>query len=718
MRVLVGVWLLAVGVIVSAAAPEVADPVASVLATQGVALPLTPPATDPDDRLNALNCLRREPRQGDSLDRVWSGLVAARCGNQDTARRYLAVPDPSLGDLEHWRFIVHAEAALAAGIDPGLEQSWAARPRWVHDELELVWAGFLAERDVDRFWDFYQPYLAHPQRPANAELEELAWSLTETGDPRRGPVALRMLVHAPVQASVLEVVDSLRDDDGVIDWYQTFGPKLLRLRAENLLEAGIPAGALSALEDFPPAARDLDWQLLNARALTLDRRGSEAWASLAGVVGQTNEDDLALAWRRAEAALDASQARRGRTNLSSQDRAVMRARGHQQLDLIATRAPDDRQRADALRRRVADLNNDDSAAEVSALVAALAELDPEDRSAERWLWGQGWKQYQTRNWTGAIGWWRQLLDIYPQGNRSEQARYWAGRAHSRLGNVDRAQELWRQVATSPIDHYYARRARERLTAPVDASGQRFADQPPPKEARLTLAAWLVDAGLPELAARELRRQALEHLTDGDHVLAARIDSDLGERRQAIHSIRRAYPQLGTPQEVLVPMFAHELYYPRAFEQEVKRNAALSRLDPPLVWGIIRQESAFDPQARSRSGARGLMQLMPPTGREQAGKLGLRYSLSSLHEPDYNLRLGTSYFRRVLDMFDGNLELALAGYNSGPYRLRRMVNAEGHRLQLDEFIERLPWAETRSYVRRIVQFQDSFATLYPDAASDT
>lgn len=677
------------------------------------------------ERSQALHCDLPTPsnptateQAPDSVTRVWSGLVAARCGQNGAATRALLEPAPELGDLDHWRFIVRVETALADGTDPGfddgLKQAFEERPAWVRKELELPWARYVAEHDRDGFWSHYQPRLTHIDEATTTEIDAIAWSLVDDVDlARKQRIAVRLLVHSPVEASVLKVVEALRHEDGSIHWQHHLGSELLLVRANNLIDAGIPEGALAALEKVPATSRDMAWKLARARALTLNRQGAEAWATLSGVTTSGLAEELRLAWARAEAALDAAQVRRGRNNLDSATRAVMRARGHQQLDLIATRALDPGERADALRRRIADLNNDDSAAEVTALVAALAEIDPEDRSAESWMWAQGWKQYQARNWTGAIGWWRQMLDVYPHGRESERARYWSGRAHQRLGNHDRAEELWRKVAASPIDHYYARRARERLTNPAPIAGERFAADTQPQDQRLALAAWMVDAGLPELARREADRRASRRPTDADHVLAARIDSDLGDRRQAIVSIWRAYPELGTPQEVRAPRFAHEIYYPRAFEQEVVRNAELAGLEPTLVWAIIRQESAFDPLARSRSGARGLMQLMPPTGREQAGKLGMRYSLSSLNDPDYNIRLGSTYFRRVLDMFDGNLELALAGYNSGPFRMRRMVTAAGSGLQLDEFIAELPWAETRTYVRRIIQFRDSFATLYPD-----
>ncbi|HSL84036.1 MAG TPA: lytic transglycosylase domain-containing protein, partial [Thermoanaerobaculia bacterium] len=122
-------------------------------------------------------------------------------------------------------------------------------------------------------------------------------------------------------------------------------------------------------------------------------------------------------------------------------------------------------------------------------------------------------------------------------------------------------------------------------------------------------------------------------------------------------------------------------------------------------------SAFDVTAMSRVGARGLMQVMPATGREVAGKLGLAYSESRLDDPAYNVRLGSTYFGQVLRMFDGGTELALAGYNGGPYRMKRLWREAGPRAELDFFLESLPIEESRNYVKRVLVFSDSYERMY-------
>ncbi len=130
-----------------------------------------------------------------------------------------------------------------------------------------------------------------------------------------------------------------------------------------------------------------------------------------------------------------------------------------------------------------------------------------------------------------------------------------------------------------------------------------------------------------------------------------------------------------------------------------------------MCGIIRQESAFDNTAQSWAGAQGLMQLMPSTAKELALRNGLTYSHSSLGDPSFNVRLGTTYFRQVYTMFGENLELSLAGYNGGPYRIKRLWNESGGG-DVDRFLENLGVEESKIYVKRILVLSDSYRQLYP------
>ena len=182
---------------------------------------------------------------------------------------------------------------------------------------------------------------------------------------------------------------------------------------------------------------------------------------------------------------------------------------------------------------------------------------------------------------------------------------------------------------------------------------------------------------------------------------------LGRRRDSIHAIAGAFPQLGGLRQQSAPSAALGIYYPTAFAPIVRRFAESQRIPAPLLFAMIRQESAFDPTAVSRSGARGLMQLMPSTGRELAQRMRLSFSSGRLSDPEFNIRLGSSYFRQLLEMFGGNEELALAGYNGGPYRIKRLWRDEGSAAELDLFLEGLALSETTRYVKRIVLFRDTY-----------
>jgi soluble lytic murein transglycosylase len=135
----------------------------------------------------------------------------------------------------------------------------------------------------------------------------------------------------------------------------------------------------------------------------------------------------------------------------------------------------------------------------------------------------------------------------------------------------------------------------------------------------------------------------------------------------------------------------------------------------LAHGIARQESSFDRTAVSHAGARGLMQLMLPTAREQAGKMGLGYDSARLTgDPAYNVMLGSAYFARLLDTWDGNVPLAVASYNAGAGNVRKWVRNNGDPRNTDvlRWIERIPFMETRGYVQRVIENSVVYDSMRP------
>jgi soluble lytic murein transglycosylase len=143
----------------------------------------------------------------------------------------------------------------------------------------------------------------------------------------------------------------------------------------------------------------------------------------------------------------------------------------------------------------------------------------------------------------------------------------------------------------------------------------------------------------------------------------------------------------------------------------------------MVHAISRQESQFAENAVSHAGARGLMQLMPGTAREQAGKIGLAYDSSQLmSNPTYNLQLGDAYFARMMDFFGGSYPLAVGAYNAGPGNVNKWLRANGDprtgSVEWIEWIEKIPLSETRNYIQRVLENAVVYEAMNPTRARYT
>ncbi len=591
----------------------------------------------------------------------------------------------------------------------------------------------------------------------------------------RSRAARRLLARAPERAEELGVVELFRPGDGgqaegstgsagspgsvgsktrPIEWATILSVPELRHRAAALLDADRPDDALEALGAVPLGEHDLDWTLLAARALTRDRRAAEALSLLdhvaagqaagadpaaAGSSGGTRlgPDQVArVAWERARAAADLASPLRSGARLARTERARMAEAARRHLEEVVRSGGDPELVRAALRRLFADHAEDGRFDDAVAALGLLRRLDPGDTTGASYLWGKGWNQYRRRNYSGAIGYWSELASLYPDSRETRAGRYWSARAFDELGNRQRSRELLEEVAAAPSTDFYRRHALThlaRLTGPGapspqdDPSGQPV---PPgeiwPDDPALERARLLTDLGLDSLALAEIEGlERLDHPGPGDgqaggdgaldrravNVLTALCLSRQGKRRAAIPLLRRTFPVLGGPFQTQAPLPAQNLYYPVDFTEAVDSAATAAGLPRSLLYGIIREESAFDITALSHAGARGLMQLMPATGREVAHRLGMPFSADRLDDPAVNVRLGAAYFARVLAMFDGRTELALAGYNGGPYRVKRLWRHAGPRAEVDFFTEALPIEESRGYVKRVILFANSYQEMY-------
>ncbi|WP_338420414.1 lytic transglycosylase domain-containing protein [Sphingomonas profundi] len=308
-----------------------------------------------------------------------------------------------------------------------------------------------------------------------------------------------------------------------------------------------------------------------------------------------------------------------------------------------------------------------------------------------------------------------LFDRYARAAQSPQTRtrglYWAGRAALAAGDAARANQYFASAAASP-DQFYGQLASERLgqsvatpqavPAPVDpAARAAFAASSIVRATRL-----LGDLGDHADQTLFLRTLASSVKTDADHVLLAELSRDIGRPDLGVMVARAArnsgvsdFVATGFP-EIAVPTIAQGRWV--------------------MVHAISRQESQFDRQAMSRVGARGLMQLMPGTARDTAGKLGLPYDLGRLTgDPQYNVTLGSFFFGNLLDSFGGNHVLAVAAYNAGPGNVRKWLAQNGDPrmpgVDVVDWIEAIPFSETRGYVQRVLENAVVYDALNPARA---
>jgi len=221
------------------------------------------------------------------------------------------------------------------------------------------------------------------------------------------------------------------------------------------------------------------------------------------------------------------------------------------------------------------------------------------------------------------------------------------------------------------------------------------------EAHLELAA----LGFTREAAEEVASDPATEASGERQRTAAVLWAGAGDVRKAVAAAEPLVtPTLDGTQAADTELWA--LAYPRAFWPELQAQAGRYGIDPYLVLAVIREESRFDPEAVSPARAVGLMQLLPSTAQ---GILGTRLPPSRLMNPHLNIRAGVAYLAGLIRRYNGSVPLAVAAYNSGPGGVRRVRALAG--TDLDRFVESLPYAETRAYVRHVLQSYGIYRWLY-------
>ena len=340
-----------------------------------------------------------------------------------------------------------------------------------------------------------------------------------------------------------------------------------------------------------------------------------------------------------------------------------------------------------------------------AAFMALAERFPLLRTADEARWRAGWVRYLAGEPAEAV---RTFSTLSLDGDRRTRiaAEYWEARALEHLGSPEAMAKL-RHLATRHPRTYYGALARARLGA---------ADLPPEAPS--------FGAGRPpfpdELVGPHAERARIFHRAGFDRIARLELDAIASETPAEV--LLQAYAAVEAPEAVIRVARARDAerrwLYPLGYWDVVRRYAEIHDLDPLLVTALIRQESAFAPDAVSPAQAHGLMQLLPTTASDIARAAGVPIPDSAaLRTPTTNVALGTALLRRLLDRYQGSRIKALAAYNAGEEAVAKWERRYGERPE-DEFVELISYRETREYVKAVVEHYEVYRGLYAASPSAT
>ena len=363
------------------------------------------------------------------------------------------------------------------------------------------------------------------------------------------------------------------------------------------------------------------------------------------------------------------------------------------------------------------------------------DISPDGKNASTAEWRLAWTAYLDRKPEAA-----DMLEAYvrrfPMSSYVQDALYWLGRSYERSGNTEHARNFYLAAANRFPLTYFGAKAAERVRPepdgigawPVNPSEFLLVIPPAPPvpaldqpvllatDERQARARALSDIAFDSSAELEYRAayaatRAPKFLIDaGGAAIAA------GHYGAGMAAVRQAIPQLEARRIADIPNDAWRAAFPLPYELNLRSAAARNQLDPMLIAGLIRQESAFESKAMSHAGAIGLMQVEPKTALKLARQLKVRYARARLTDPGYNLQLGSRYLANLIQAF-GTPEAALAAYNAGEDRVVQWTAGQNY-LETAEFVESIPFTETREYVQIVIRNSEVYRLVYgPLPAAD-
>jgi soluble lytic murein transglycosylase len=345
----------------------------------------------------------------------------------------------------------------------------------------------------------------------------------------------------------------------------------------------------------------------------------------------------------------------------------------------------------------------------------LAAHFPGSKNASAAHWRASWLEYRQGLYNEAERMFDEQIHSFPGTAETVSAIYWRGRLYETQDHKPaEAAANYRTIVRVYQHFFYAQMARQRLAAlgttepapTPDLDGieppalPNLAESFPEDSPHLAKARLLANAGLNDYIPREIA--ADPDSASWSALAEAQIYASYGEAYRALRALKRALPGAATASIGSIPLAYWRILFPEPYWTTIKVESAKNNLDPYLVASLIRQESEFNPSVISYANAYGLMQLLPSVGKSLAREEGIsHFETFHLLDPETNIRLGTRYLREMLDKFGGVQEYALAAYNAGDSRVTDW-QAAGPYNGIDEFVESIPFSQTREYVQAILR----------------
>ena len=330
--------------------------------------------------------------------------------------------------------------------------------------------------------------------------------------------------------------------------------------------------------------------------------------------------------------------------------------------------------------------------------------------------------YFNAKYDDAIKGFHQMLQDYPKSGIRFRARYWLGAALNQAKKVDEAEKIYEALQEEAPLTYYGMIAsfatgtdiRKSIETEFPEATERDPALLPEEYAHITRAESLLTNGAKELASIELHDLKPRGALSNDFVMYLALLDYKAEAYSPLFVLLQELIQRN--HDGIASSYGLRMIFPVTQYSIIEKTAEDEEIDPILVLSLMKQESAFDPGAISSSGAAGLMQLMPVTAAETVADT----RRAELVDPDVNIRVGTRYLKRLMTKFNNNMVLALAAYNAGPGAVERWLREVPAKRGTLEFIESIPYKETREYVtsimRNYVWYAGRLGTNVPKSAS--